>query len=616
MGHSRGITVFILTVGLVSFLIGCGGGGGNSGGGGNGGVGLSPSPPPAPTGLAAVAGDRQVALTWNPSTSATSYHVKRGTTKGGPYTQISAPTGTVYGDSGLTDGTTYYYVVTAVNSAGESGNSNEATAIPIAPVTSVRVSVDLLANRHAISPYIYGVNFPSNTTYITDSGATFVRWGGNASTRYNWLNFNTNAAADWYFQNRAMGSAPLYADSTQFVSNIAGAGAAPIMTIGMLPWVAKDGNWSSYSFSVATYGPQCRTNPSVADDGDGIAFVSGCPDTVPSSPTYLTNTNFATAHVPLADTTGSGPAGTVYRDAWVQALATKYGSQPHFYDMDNEMDIWGSTHRDVHPNATTYDELRNVYITEARAIRNWDSNAVRFGPVSCCWWFYWNSAEGGSDKTAHASIDFLPWWFNEVAFQDKRDGVRSLDVFDFHAYPGDQTVISGNTKAQNQALALRLPRDFWDSTYVSEDGSINQAYATQTQPLKTIAFRIPRLRALVNAGFKDVYTSPLFPNVQTDPVPLSLTEWNVAAAGETDFSTALADADVFGILGRERMFSASRWTAADSSTPAYQALKLYRNYDGAHHTFAPISVSATNDATDPSLFSSYAAIHVDRAGDQ
>ena len=99
----------------------------------------------------------------------------------------------------------------------------------------------------------------------------------------------------------------------------------------------------------------------------------------------------------------------------------------------------------------------------------------------------------------------------------------------------------------------------------------------------------------------------VFSGVYTVPPQLSLTEWNVAAAGETDFSTALADADVFGILGRERMYAASRWTAADSTAPAYQALKLYRNYDGAHHTFAPISVSATND-DDPGLFSSYAAI--------
>ena len=391
-----------------------------------------------------------------------------------------------------------------------------------------------------------------------------------------------------------MGSAPLYADSQQFVSNIAAVGAAPIMTIGMLPWVAKDA--TSYSFSVTKYGAQCQTNPYAADDGDGITFVSGCPATLPSSPTYITGNSPTDAHVPLIDTTGSGPAGTVYRDAWVQALATKYGAQPHFYDMDNEMDIWGSTHRDVHPAAVTYDEIRDTYISEARMMPTWDPAAVRFGPVSCCWWFYWNSAAGGSDKTAHASMDFLPWWFNEVAFEDKRDGKRSLEVFDFHAYPGGNT--NGTTVAQNQALALRLPRDFWDPNYVSEDGSINQNWATQTQPSKTVAFRIPRLRALVNSVFSGVYTAP---------PQLSMTEWNVAAAGESDFSTALADADVFGILGRERMFAASRWTAADSSTPAYQALKLFRNYDGAHHTFAPISVSAANDG-DPSLLSSYAAI--------
>jgi Glycoside hydrolase family 44 len=618
MGHSRGIIVLILTVGVVSFLVACGGG--NSSGG-NGGAGLSPSPPAAPAGLAAIAGDQVVALGWNASSGATSYHVKRGTVSGGPYTQVGAPSVANYSDTGLADNTKYYYVVTAVNSNGESANSNEVSATPVTPLpgggppASVHVTVDVLANRHAISQYVYGVNFPSNTAYVTDSGATFVRWGGNASTRYNWLNFDTNAAADWYFQNRAMGNAPLYADSKQFVSNIAGVGAAPIMTIGMLPWVAKDA--TSYSFSVAKYGYNpCRTNPYVAnsDDGDGVVFVSPpCPNSDPSSSSavYVTGNVPTDAHVALMDTTGSGPTGTVYRDAWVQALKTFYGAQPHFYDMDNEMDIWGSTHRDVHPAAVTYDEIRDTYLSEARMMRAWDPAAVRFGPVSCCWWFYWNSAAGGSDKTAHASIDFLPWWFNEVAFQDKRDGVRSLDVFDFHAYPGDSTVISGNSKAQNQALALREPQDFWDANYVSEDGSINQPYATSTQPLRTIAFRIPRLRALVNSVFKDIYTNPVFQNVHTDPVPLSLTEWNVAAAGESDFSTALADADVFGVLGRERMFAASRWTAADAATPAYQALKLYRNYDGTHHTFAPISVSASNDG-DPGLFSSYAAI--DAAG--
>ena len=88
--------------------------------------------PAAPTGLTAIAGDAQVALSWTASSGATGYHVKRSTTSGGPYTQVAAPTGTTYTDTGLNDGTVYYYVVTAVNAAGESGNSNMVSATPVA----------------------------------------------------------------------------------------------------------------------------------------------------------------------------------------------------------------------------------------------------------------------------------------------------------------------------------------------------------------------------------------------------------------------------------------------------------------------------------------------------
>ena len=38
----------------------------------------------------------------------------------------------------------------------------------------------------------------------------------------------------------------------------------------------------------------------------------------------------------------------------------------HFYDMDNETDIWGGTHIDIHPNPSGYDELANVYVTQAQ----------------------------------------------------------------------------------------------------------------------------------------------------------------------------------------------------------------------------------------------------------
>jgi fibronectin type 3 domain-containing protein len=102
-------------------------------------VSVTPDPtittPAIPLGLAATAGNAQVSLTWSASSGASSYHVKRATTSGGPYTQVGAPTSTSYTDSSLTNGTTYYYVVSALDSSGESTNSAQAFATPATPVT-------------------------------------------------------------------------------------------------------------------------------------------------------------------------------------------------------------------------------------------------------------------------------------------------------------------------------------------------------------------------------------------------------------------------------------------------------------------------------------------------
>jgi len=88
------------------------------------------APPAAPTNLTATAGDTQVSLTWSASSGATSYNIKRSGISGGPYTQIAASTATSYTDTALTNGTTYYYVVSAINSTGESANSAQVVAVP------------------------------------------------------------------------------------------------------------------------------------------------------------------------------------------------------------------------------------------------------------------------------------------------------------------------------------------------------------------------------------------------------------------------------------------------------------------------------------------------------
>jgi beta-glucanase (GH16 family) len=91
------------------------------------------SVPDAPTGLTATPGGTQVVLGWSPSNGATNYNVKFSTTNGGPYTTIGSTATTGYTNTGLANGTTYYYVVSAVNSFGESSNSVQISATTTVP---------------------------------------------------------------------------------------------------------------------------------------------------------------------------------------------------------------------------------------------------------------------------------------------------------------------------------------------------------------------------------------------------------------------------------------------------------------------------------------------------
>jgi cellulose 1,4-beta-cellobiosidase len=98
------------------------------------------SVPAPPTNLQGQGGNGQVGLTWQASSGATSYRVKRSLLKAGPFVQIAEVPGTSHTDLTVVNGTKYFYVVTAVNSAGESGASNKVKVIPgIVPATPTGV---------------------------------------------------------------------------------------------------------------------------------------------------------------------------------------------------------------------------------------------------------------------------------------------------------------------------------------------------------------------------------------------------------------------------------------------------------------------------------------------
>src|SRR5882672_8149042 len=100
----------------LSLTLACGGSSYSGGGGSQG------TAPPAPTGLTATPGNLQVSLSWTASSGATGYYVSRSTVTGGPYARIATLAGTTYLDSTVSNGSTYYYVVSAYDSAGASAN--------------------------------------------------------------------------------------------------------------------------------------------------------------------------------------------------------------------------------------------------------------------------------------------------------------------------------------------------------------------------------------------------------------------------------------------------------------------------------------------------------------
>ncbi len=98
---------------------------------------LPANPLEQPSSLTATGGNSVVDLSWGAVSGADSYTVKRSLKEGGPYTVIAEGiTDTTYSDTDVVNGTTYYYVVTAVSAGGESENSNEASATPGASTSS------------------------------------------------------------------------------------------------------------------------------------------------------------------------------------------------------------------------------------------------------------------------------------------------------------------------------------------------------------------------------------------------------------------------------------------------------------------------------------------------
>lgn len=428
-------------------------------------------------------------------------------------------------------------------------------------VSRVNLKIDAKAGRHPISRLIYGVNFAGQTTGLSSAFRVPVdRWGGNSTSRYNYRNDTYNTGQDWYYENIVADPSDTL---TAFIDKDRTTGTASLVTVPMIGWVAKDSPSDhpfACSFPRTSFASQNDFDPWDANCGNGVR---------------------GSTQLSADPSTTSISVGADFDHDLVASLVSRYGTAAQggvkFYALDNEPVLWNSTHRDVHPDPLTSDELWNKSQATAQAVKSADGTASVLGPSDWGWCAYYFSAadecgQSHADQDAHGGLPLGAWYLQQFAAAERDGGVRLLDYFDEHFYPQAANVaLSRAGSAATQALRLRSTRALWDPSYVDESWISD---ANGRKPLQWIR----TMKAWVNQ---------YYPGTKT-----AITEYNWG--GLESMNGALAQADVLGIFGREGLDLATLWGPTKASDPWAYAFRMYLNYDGRQHGFGTTSVKATS----------------------
>ena len=385
------------------------------------------------------------------------------------------------------------------------------TKLPASDTQQGKLSVLCDAPGHVINQLVYGTSSGN-----WSSGQSAQRMGGNPLSRANWDLAVWNAGKDWFFENGGQSK-----NIFQNLEEAAEAKHTVALVVPMVGWVSKDG--TSFSFPRAKFPPQQKYDPYKADAGNGVGT-----DGKPLKPGDPSETSI--------------PAPPELIGSWVRRVVEadkKRGWRSvHMYILDNEPTLWNETHRDVHPNPLSYDELLDRTIKYASAIRDADPDAVIAGPAEWGFTGYQYSAvdrDAGfglrPDRRAHGDKPLVAWYLKKLFEYEKANNKRLLDVFDLHFYPAADGVYGGGLIDPAAAdLRVRSTRALWDPTYVDE------SWIKETLRL------IPRMKDWVNENYPGR--------------KIALGEWSFGADGH--ISGGLATAVALGRFCQQGLDAASQ----------------------------------------------------------
>ncbi|MHB8491498.1 MAG: glycoside hydrolase family 44 protein [Solirubrobacteraceae bacterium] len=436
---------------------------------------------------------------------------------------------------------------------GQTAHAEGSTAGPA-------LAVNGAAGRHPISPDIYGMNF-AEPGPAAELALPIDRWGGNTTDTYNFRIGADNLGSDWFYENIAdcfggehewCNGQPVNTDFAyrEFISKDQLAGARTLFTLPLAGYVAKNAPVAhplTCGFPTSMFPAQESVDE--YDPGCGNGMEGGK----------------AVASEPERDGT---PIGASYDGAFVRDIVSRFGPASArgvaIYELGNEPGLWDSTHRDIHPSPTTYDELWQKSREAAIQVKEADPSAAVMGFSEWGWPNYFCSAAdgapqqpcsaGNTDRAAHGGVPLVEWFLQRFHNYEQSAGRRLLDYIDVHYYAhgGSDTEVT---------------RSLWDPTY--------------TDP-SWIAAKIdllPRMHEWVARNYPGT--------------KISLSEYNLSVSS-SPVVNALIQADALGIFAREGLDLATRWPLNADGPLIADAFRMYRNYDGQHGAFGDTYVSSTS----------------------
>ena len=414
--------------------------------------------------------------------------------------------------------------------------------ITIGPHTDIR----------PISPWIYGRNNSLNQTPGDSTADTLIQLyreaglrmlresGGNNSTKYNWRK-KLSSHPDWY---NCVEEHDWGLPAAEIQERLPG--AQGLFSLQLLGWAGKTGdfNFDCWAFD------QCAGKNASRNYTGGVTVEEAItdPEAKGDPLTYLEPWPADSTVGILSNWFSSAPAGL-----GLDSTRLRY------WNMDNEPEIWGSTHDDIADTSLSAEEYMQIYFSVAKKARAMFPGIKLVGPVftnEWQWWTWKNKLVPTNVDGHDTTLCWVEFFIKRIGDEQKATGLRLLDVLDFHFYP------SYNSSADVENL-LQVHRIFYDTTYLwPGSNGIHMIDGKWEHSVANYVF----LRA---RRWLDSYLG------EGHGVNMGITEFGAVSGGGDASVNALNYASMLGTFGREGVEVFTPW---DWQNSWWEVIHLFSRY--------------------------------------